>query len=90
MQRGLLPGLVVLSGKFVPTLRSATARTMHSVVEVGLPRGITTQKLRCTALESVITLRSATSAHSAHTCTASWRWVRRGTSPPSNTHNTWV
>lgn len=34
MSRGLLPGLLVLSGKLGPTLRSATQRTLHSVAEV--------------------------------------------------------
>ncbi len=38
MQRGLLPGLVVLSAKFLPTLRSATARTMHSVAQVTIAK----------------------------------------------------
>ena len=34
MSRGLLPGLVVLSGKLGPTLRTTTQRTLHSVAQV--------------------------------------------------------
>ena len=34
MSRGLLPGLVVLSGKLAPTLRATTQRTLHSVAQV--------------------------------------------------------
>jgi hypothetical protein len=33
MSRGLLPGLVVLSGKLAPTLRATTQRTLHSVAQ---------------------------------------------------------
>jgi hypothetical protein len=36
MSRGLLPGLVVLSGKLAPTLRATTQRTLHSVAQVHL------------------------------------------------------
>lgn len=36
MSRGLLPGLVVLSGKLGPTLRTTTQRTLHSVAQVQL------------------------------------------------------
>lgn len=43
MQRGLLPGLVVLSSKFLPTLRSATARTITSAAQARAHASLTSE-----------------------------------------------
>lgn len=53
MSRGLLPGLVVLSGKLAPTLRATTQRTLHSVAQVHLCFAMQMQTGMCIAVQSL-------------------------------------
>lgn len=69
MQRGLLPGAVALSGKFVPVLQSVSQRTVGSVREFLVDPGAVSERVQDKLAATGNALREHVAAD-AHSTTA--------------------